>query len=221
MSRPGPRCTICAHPRRADIEHAFVSGLGRPAVAKKFGVDAQAAYRHFKNHLSPVQKAEILTATTRLNPADLERLRVTESESLLSNLVGQRARLLEDGDNARAADDVNAAVRVEGAIRENLALTGKLLGAIIQKHEVSHTNLLVSPDYIQLRAALVTALKPYPEAALAVGQALRRMESEAAAVIKGESPPAEPGEVIDLPAILPPKPLPPPPPPPPPRVTPL
>jgi hypothetical protein len=97
---PGPRCTICAHPRRADIEFALVQGKSRRDIGEKFSVDPQAVWRHGRNHLSEVQRAEIMTTSTRMSAADLEKLRVCESESLLSNLVAQRARLLEDGDTA-------------------------------------------------------------------------------------------------------------------------
>jgi hypothetical protein len=56
----------------------------------------------------------------------------------------------------------------------------KLLGQLVQHHEVRHTSLLISADYIRLRQALITALRPFPEAAKAVGAALAQLETEAA-----------------------------------------
>jgi hypothetical protein len=208
---PGPRCTICAHPRRAEIEFALVQRMSRRDIGKKFSVDPQAVWRHGRNHLSEVVRAEIMTQSTRMSADDLEKLRVCESESLLSNLVAQRGRLLQDSDTARGNEDTNAAVRAEMAIQANLALVGKLLGQLVQRHEVSHTNLLVSPDYIRLRQVLVDALRPFPDAGRAVAAALHRLESQAAKDITNAAQPAEP-EVIDLPAL--PKRLPPMPPPP-------
>ena len=37
-----------------------------------------------------------------------------------------------------------------------------------------------SPDYLALRSAIVRALRPFPEAARAVGEALHVLETEAA-----------------------------------------
>jgi hypothetical protein len=59
-------------------------------------------------------------------------------------------------------------------------MVAKLLGQLVQRHEVSRTSILISADYLQLRQAIVTALRPYPEAAHAVGQALYRLEADAA-----------------------------------------
>jgi len=39
---------------------------------------------------------------------------------------------------------------------------------------------LISEDYLRVRAALVAALRPFPEAARAVGAALHRLEAGAA-----------------------------------------
>ena len=41
---------------------------------------------------------------------------------------------------------------------------GKLLGTLVTRHAVSHTSILVSPDYLRLRSTLVDALRPFPAA---------------------------------------------------------
>ncbi len=48
------------------------------------------------------------------------------------------------------------------AITSNLELVGKLLGTLVQRHDVRHTSILVSPDYLRLRSALIEAMRPYP-----------------------------------------------------------
>jgi hypothetical protein len=75
---------------------------------------------------------------------------------------------------------VRGCVAAEGAITSNLALVGKLLGMIVQRHDVRSTSILISSDYLALRQAIVTALRPYPAAAQAVGAALHQLEAEAA-----------------------------------------
>jgi hypothetical protein len=76
--------------------------------------------------------------------------------------------------------DVRAAVAVENAITGNLELVAKLLGQLVQRHEVTRTSVLISADYLELRSALLSALRSYPEAARAVGQALHELEAKAA-----------------------------------------
>jgi hypothetical protein len=75
---------------------------------------------------------------------------------------------------------VRGCVAAEAAITSNLALVGKLLGMIVQRHDVRSTSILVSADYLALRQAIVTALRPFPAAAAAVGVALHHLEAAAA-----------------------------------------
>jgi hypothetical protein len=113
----------------------------------------------------------------------LEQLQTSESEGLLTQLVSQRARLQQHSEIATELGDVRSAVACERAITDNLTLVGKLLGQLVQRHEVRSTSILVSPDYLELRAVLVRALQPFPEAAGAVGNALHALESKAAQAI--------------------------------------
>jgi hypothetical protein len=163
-----------------------------PNAHARFGLSKDAIHRHAANHLTPPMRAAILAAQ-KPSAIDLDVLRTSESEGLLAQLVVQRARLLQLGDMALDLGDVKAAVAVEGQINANVTLVAKLLGQLVQHHSVSNTNLLISPDYVRLRSALVDALRPYPDAARAVGAALHRLESDAAqgitaAANKGRAP---------------------------------
>src|SRR5262245_40835970 len=148
-------------------------------MARRFGVSPDALYRHRTNHLSPQVRAAML-AQQKPTEIDLEALQASESEGLLAQLVTQRARLQTHSEMATDLGDVRSAVACERAITSNLELVGKLLGQLVQRHEVRSTNLLVSPDYLQLRSVLVSALQPFPAAARAVASALHQLESKAA-----------------------------------------
>jgi hypothetical protein len=100
---------------------------------------------------------------------DLEQLSRQESEGLLGALVGQRARLQQLVELSMELGNTAHAISAERAITSNLELVGKLLGQLVQHHQVTHTNILISADYIRLRQAIVSALRPFPEAAKAVG----------------------------------------------------
>jgi hypothetical protein len=172
-------CSICNHPKRHQLEIGLTYKVPKPALARRFGVSTDALFRHARNHLSPQVKAAILGGDKR-SAVDLEALQISESEGLLSQLVVQRARLQQHSDLALELGDIKAAVAVENAITTNLTLVAKLLGQLVQHHEVRRTSILISADYLQLRSALLKALRPYPEAARAVGHALHALESAAA-----------------------------------------
>jgi hypothetical protein len=178
----GPACTICGHDKRALIDVGLVHGVSHRVLADRFGVSKDAVQRHSANHLSPAQRAAIL-AQRKPTEIDLEQLRTSESESLLAQLVAQRARLQTHAELAASFGDVKGAVAAENSIQGNLTLVAKLLGQLAINHNVTHTNILVSADYIKLRAAIVQALMPFPDARAAVGRVLLGLESDAAKVI--------------------------------------
>lgn len=129
--------------------------------------------------MPPQLVAAIMTAA-KPSEVDLEQLQKSESEGLLASLISQRARLQMLSEMCFAEGELHAATGVERAITQSLELTSKLLGAIISHHEIRSTSILISPDYLRLRQAIITALKPFPDAARAVGAALAELESEAA-----------------------------------------
>jgi hypothetical protein len=197
LGKTGPQCSICKHKSRHQIEIGLANGISHSALARRFNVSADAVGRHAANHLTPAMRAAILTAQAP-SSIDLDALQTSESEGLLSQLVHQRARLQQHVATAIDFGDIKAAISAEGAITANLALVGKLLGMIVQRHDVRSTSLLVSPDYLRLRSTLIDALRPFPEAAKAVGAALHRLESEAATDITAAASkrPARPEPVL-------------------------
>ena len=202
MGKGGVPCGVCGSKVRAQIELGLVHRVPLRVLAERFGLSRDAIARHGRNHLSPAQRAAIL-AHVKPREIDLEQLRVSESEGLLSQLVTQRARLQSTSELAAEMGDVRGAVQAESAITKNLALVGQLLGQLVTRHEVRSTSLLVSPDYLRLRQVLMTALEPFPEARQAVGRALLALEKDAADEITAASRKPQP---VVASKILPPPP---------------
>lgn len=107
---------------------------------------------------------------------DLDRLRETESQSLLSNIVALRHRLFAMMDAAEEVGDTAAAGRVSSQLHRNFELTGKLLGDLSTGTQITN-NILVSPVYIEMRGELVRALRGFPEAREAVALVLQGLET--------------------------------------------
>jgi hypothetical protein len=183
--RPGI-CGVCTHPRKHQIEIGLTYGLPVRVLAKRFGLSMHAVWRHSKNHLSPQLRAAILVAQAP-SEIDLEELRKSEAEGLLSHLVSQRARLQRLSELALETGSVSGVCSVEGRITANLELVARLLDQLTVHHTVEHRSVLVSPDYLRLRQVLVEALRPFPVAMAAVSAALHRLENEAAADIRAKA----------------------------------
>jgi hypothetical protein len=126
-------------------------------------------------------KAAIVAAALKPKEADLDKLRIDESEGILGNLAHQRARLLYCQDSAMEAGEVEPVIRLSRVIHQNIELVGKYLGLFAQHHVSTKINVLVSEDYLQLRHALIAAIRPFPEARRAIADALHRLEGDIAA----------------------------------------
>ena len=143
-------------------------------------------YRHARREtcLPPQLKAKLI-AGPLLAGVDLDKLRDTESQSLLMHLVAIRNRLFASLDVAEEVGDGRMLSRVTGQLHHNLEITGKLLGDLVTGG-TTITNVLIMPQYVEMRVELVRALAPYPEARQAVAQVLHQIEHKAADDIKAD-----------------------------------
>ncbi|PWT86437.1 MAG: hypothetical protein C5B58_01415 [Acidobacteria bacterium] len=138
---------------------------------------------HRRAHLTAQLRAKLIAGPDI--EIDLDRLRESESQSLLANLVAARHRLFASLDVAEECGDSNMVCR-PAQIHQNLELTGKLLGDL-GVGSTTVTNVLVLPAYVEMRVALVNALAAFPEARQAVAAVLHQIEHRAAENIKTQS----------------------------------
>jgi hypothetical protein len=131
---------------------ALVARVPCAVIARRFEVSPDSVERHGKHHLTAVQRAALLTAM-KPSAIDLEALQRSEGESLLGQLLAQRATLQTYSASAFEVGNHQAAVAAERAVTNNLDLLSKVLGLIIHKTETRSTALLISPDYLALRHA--------------------------------------------------------------------
>lgn len=190
-----PRCQCCASDYRHAIDQALVAGLSCREVGERFDIDFKAVHRHSTNHLTVTQRAAIATATA---PSDIdpEQLAKREGSNLLSHVAAQRVRLMSDADTCRMANDMAGAIAAEKALAHTLVITGKLVGQFTTRIAVTHTHALLDPRWLSMRAAIVDALRPHPDALRAVIAAVQAAEQATADAITGPALPP-PAPVID------------------------
>jgi transposase-like protein len=150
------RCTVCDHPKRQGIDEALVSGAPYRGVAKRFGLSESAVYRHKTEHL----------------PAHLLKARKAEEVAQAHDLLEQvwHTHALDILGRAEQAGDLRTALATISQAQGNLDLLGKLAGELDER---SMVDLIVSPEWLELRAVIAGALEPHPAARSAV---LRTLE---------------------------------------------
>ncbi len=157
------RCSVCTHPDRENIDEALVGATAISAISAKYrDISEDALGRHKANHLP----AKLIMAE--------KAKEVAQADSLLDQVRDLQGRALAILDQAEMSGDLRTAL---GAIREargNLELLAKLLGEISDAPQV---NLNVSPEWLQIRAVIVTALDSHPEAKNSVLSALDGVDS--------------------------------------------
>lgn len=159
------RCTVCSHPEKEAIDEALVGGAAFPALAALYRVSDDALGRHKANHLP----AKLVMAE--------QAAEVAEADDLLDQVKGLQGRAYGILDKAEGAGDLRTAL---GAIREargNLELLAKLLGELDERPVL---NVLISPEWIELRAVIVGALDAHPDAQGAVLRAIEAADNDRA-----------------------------------------
>jgi len=152
------RCTVCSHPERHTIEKLLVGGTPNRRIATQFGLSEAAVRRHAAEHL-PVALVQAQEAEDSAQALDvLQQLRTINAAALT---------VLRD---ARAAGDGDLMLKAIDRVHRQVELQAKLLGDLDERPVV---NVLVTPEWQQVRARILAALDPYPEARFAVAGALQ------------------------------------------------
>ena len=154
-------CTVCEHPEKDAIDQALVGSASNRSVASIYDVSEAAVRRHKANHL-PAKLAMAEQAAE-----------VVEADNLLAQVGDLQRRALAILDKAEEAGELRTALSAIREARGNLELLAKLLGELDERPVV---NLNISPEWLELRAVIVGALEPHPEALSAVVGALEGAE---------------------------------------------
>jgi hypothetical protein len=173
-----PRCTVCAHGERGAIEASLCRGTSYRALSKRHGLSVAALGRHRRSHVPEPLRDKLGALALVGCEVSLDALRRDESAGLLGHLVNQRARLYAILDLAED-QDLKVAAAIHARLTATLELTAKLLDQIGGHSTTIQNNLIVAPEYLALRAALLKALAPpeFRAARQAVSVALRAIES--------------------------------------------
>ncbi len=157
------QCLVCQHEQKAAIDRALAANTAIPALAALYRVSSDSLLRHKANHLpQAVARAEAAKEVTR-------------GDDLLDQVHRLKSKAISLLLKAEAAGDFRAAL---GGIREARNCLELLLEVEGDLNRATNVNVLIaSPDWIATRGALLTALRPFPEARAAVVAELLKLEA--------------------------------------------
>jgi lambda repressor-like predicted transcriptional regulator len=187
VGKRGPRCSVCAHQERRQIDLGLARGVSVTALSRQFSLSRDTLYRHLRLGHLPAQERAALVAGPDMGGLSLEQLQAREGASLLAHLVAIRNRLLNAMDLGERFADVALVTKATAQLHENLALTGRLVGQLATG-STTINNFLIQPEYVDFRTKLLKALAPFPEARVAVAAVLNSTEHDESAKLIEHQP---------------------------------
>jgi hypothetical protein len=152
-------CSICIHPQRTEIEKALVAGEPLRDIAGRCPVSRSALHRHKQEHLP----GHLLKAH--------EEESIGQAIDVVRQLKAINAACLEILQKSRADGKHSISLGAVDRIHRQIELQAKLLGEL--QDGGPQVNILVAPEWREVRVTVLQALQPYPEARAAVAEVLQ------------------------------------------------
>jgi hypothetical protein len=158
----GRLCTICSHAELDAINGALVGSESLRTIASRWSVSKTALLRHKTSHLpATLVKAEAAAAAA-------------EGDSLwdrYKQASRETTAILEEARTAGRKDN-NLALKAIARVEKQLEVGRRLMSEI---NSGASTSVTASPEWQKLRAAILVALEPFPDARLAVAKAVKNV----------------------------------------------
>jgi hypothetical protein len=158
-------CSICKHPAASDLDAGIVAGVPYRQLVKRYvpAVSISALSRHRKDHLSPSIVALAGETGTGTGP---------ERGSLVEQLRAIQDRVMRVLERAESEGKISGFLAGAREIRALLELQARLTGELDERPVTQVVNLMASPEWMSVQTTILRALMPYPEARIAVADAL-------------------------------------------------
>lgn len=168
-------CRICRSPNRNAVEADLLRGQTYRAVAAGHGIPPSTVYAH---------KAKCMARAVAAAVTYAETVQGLDTLATARSIVSNAERL---GHLAEDESDIRTALLALREMARATELYAKLNG------ELAEAGPLVDPRFFRVRDAIMTALRPFPEAARAVFVALVDLEAAPRPALV-EAPPTPRGD---------------------------
>jgi hypothetical protein len=154
-------CTVCSHPESFAINEALViEGTSNRAITRLYGLSKDAVRRH-REH------------TPQLLVESLEAEEVAAADTLLEKVEELRLKAMAVLEEAEEAHDHRIMLAAIDRASRQLELLAKLLGELQQE---GTTNIIVSPQWLEVKAVILGAVDRHPEVLGEIEAAFERAE---------------------------------------------
>lgn len=160
-------CSICTHDQRSEIDTALLAGEPLRDIAGQFRLSRSALHRHKTDHLAE-QMAEV---AERNAEADVRT--AIDVVSQLKTVNAEAHAVLKA---AKAAKDGGLTLQAIDRITKQIELQARLIDLL---KDGTTINVVVTPQWVELRSTLLSALQDHPDARLSVAAALQGIEGGA------------------------------------------
>ena len=154
----GRQCTVCAHVDLEEINKLLLSGTSLRDIAGQYDLSKTALARHKESHIP-----ELLLKSQEVKET-------LQADNLLDQIVYYESEARRFKGLAESQGDLELALKAVDRALKCLDLFAKARGIISDQPQV---NILVLPEWIALRTAIIQSLRPYPEALEAVRDAIK------------------------------------------------
>ena len=154
----GRQCTVCAHADLEEINKLLLCSDSYRDIARQFGLSKDALARHKESHMP-----ELLLKSQEVKET-------LQADNLLDQIVYYESEARRFKGLAESQGDLELALKAVDRALKCLDLFAKARGIISDQPQV---NILVLPEWIALRTAIIQSLRPYPDALEALRDALR------------------------------------------------
>lgn len=188
MPRVRETGAVAKHPQRHSIEAELASPSCPPLkdLGARYGVSRRALKWHLEfmraNHpaIFAATRAASLGLTT---DAQVEALRKQLARETLHHMYARYLVAVHSEDEARAKGDARNLAPLARVTTDRLKLIGELVGELGRAQTVITQNLIVAPQWLELRGAILRALRFHPEARAAVLDAVQAVERNSVATM--------------------------------------
>lgn len=150
-------CSICTHPEKEAINAALIASETYRKIADRYGPSPQALMRH-KEHL----------------PVTLTKAAAAKETAFADDLLEQVKQLRNKAVNILAMAEKSGDLRTAlMGIREARACI-ELLLEVEGRLQRGSVNILIAPEWLEIRTVVLQALAPYPDARAALAVTLGR-----------------------------------------------
>lgn len=170
----GRKSKIEAHPQSEEIIRRLASGEEYSKIVQDFPDITWFDLDYYQQNKLPniISKSKDLKSLAD----EIENADVHKGDTYLQLVIGLQKKALDALELQDASTDPKAWALVSREARGYLELLGKALDRIKDAPPVE-INILVNPQWVELRSQILYALDPYPEAKLAVAAAIKGGEA--------------------------------------------